>query len=62
MKALVCSKLGTSLQDALSNIEERIVPIPQLSSKTELLVKVHAAGLNFADTLIYQVNNLLYIT
>eukprot|EP01084_Bolivina_argentea_P174257 301859_1 len=54
MKALVCSKIGTSLQDALSNIQERIVPIPQLSSKTELLVKIHAAGLNFADTLIYQ--------
>ena len=53
MRALVCDKLGSSLENGLSNVKQMTIPIPKPSS-TELLIKVHAAALNFLDILIVQ--------
>ena len=53
MRALVCNKLGSSLEDGLNNVKEVIIPIP-IPSEDEVLVKVCAAALNFLDILIVQ--------
>jgi len=46
MRAIVCSELGTAGSLAVRDIEE---PVP---GPGEALIEVHAAGLNFPDTLV----------
>ncbi len=48
MKAILCNKLGLPEDLVLQEIEQ---PTPQ---STEVLIRVHACGLNFPDTLIIQ--------
>lgn len=54
MRAVVCTKLGKSIDEALEYLEYQTVPIPSNPSSHEVIVQVRVGALNFFDGLILQ--------
>ena len=54
MRAVVATKLGKSVEEALEYLEYQTVPIPSKPSSHEVVIQVRVGALNFFDGLILQ--------